>query len=83
MEKVDAEKDKLRLEAARLTEKYFSDELNLPKKKNLPVVRSWSTILQSINNKPVTIVIGTTGCGKTTQVCDSSLFSVLFTFIYI
>ncbi|XP_022706186.1 probable ATP-dependent RNA helicase spindle-E [Varroa jacobsoni] len=78
MEKVDAEKDKLRLEAARLTEKYFSDELNLPKKKNLPVVRSWSTILQSINNKPVTIVIGTTGCGKTTQVPQLMLEEKLF-----
>lgn len=37
-------------------------------KRNLPIFREKERIVQSVRSNPVTIIIGDTGCGKSTQV---------------
>ena len=37
-------------------------------KQNLPIFREKDTILSSVKNNIVTVIIGDTGCGKSTQV---------------
>ena len=37
-------------------------------KRNLPIFREKERIIQSVRSNPVTIIIGDTGCGKSTQV---------------
>lgn len=37
-------------------------------KQNLPIFREKDTILSSVKNSIVTVIIGDTGCGKSTQV---------------
>lgn len=37
-------------------------------KQNLPIFREKETILSSVKNNIVTVIIGDTGCGKSTQV---------------
>lgn len=39
-------------------------------RQKLPVYAMKSTIMQAINDNPVIIIRGNTGCGKTTQVCQ-------------
>ncbi|OQR74832.1 putative ATP-dependent RNA helicase spindle-E-like, partial [Tropilaelaps mercedesae] len=46
---------------------YFKPE-NLPNPANLPVVEQWPTILNMIERNAVTIIVGSTGCGKSTQI---------------
>ena len=36
-------------------------------KRNLPIFREKERIIQSVRSNPVTIIIGDTGCGKSTQ----------------
>ncbi|XP_046383681.1 dosage compensation regulator [Ischnura elegans] len=40
------------------------------KRRELPVYNSMRTIMEAINENPVIIIRGNTGCGKTTQVCQ-------------
>ncbi|XP_071443842.1 dosage compensation regulator mle isoform X2 [Hetaerina americana] len=40
------------------------------KRRELPVYNSMSVIMEAINENPVVIIRGNTGCGKTTQVCQ-------------
>lgn len=65
------EKDLLLEEIDRLIERYFKNEANLTRRTDLPVSRHWTNVLNHIDDKPVTIIIGSTGCGKTTQVCGA------------
>ncbi|OQR70689.1 putative ATP-dependent RNA helicase spindle-E-like, partial [Tropilaelaps mercedesae] len=55
------------LESRHLSDTYFKEE-NLRQRYDLPVAKHWTNILSSVDSKPVTIIIGSTGCGKTTQV---------------
>ncbi|XP_053619357.1 dosage compensation regulator isoform X2 [Plodia interpunctella] len=43
---------------------------SLREREQLPVFGMRSTIMQAINDNPVVIIRGNTGCGKTTQVCQ-------------
>lgn len=35
---------------------------------NLPVFKEKNTIISSVINNPITIIVGDTGCGKSTQI---------------
>ncbi|XP_063369179.1 dosage compensation regulator [Cydia amplana] len=43
---------------------------SMKERENLPVYAMRSTIMEAINENPVIIIRGNTGCGKTTQVCQ-------------
>ncbi|XP_075986546.1 dosage compensation regulator mle isoform X2 [Anticarsia gemmatalis] len=43
---------------------------SLREREQLPVYAMRSTIMEAINENPVVIIRGNTGCGKTTQVCQ-------------
>lgn len=59
------------LEEAKL--KQSSDtklEKNLLERQKLPVFRFKAQLMEAINDNPVIIIRGNTGCGKTTQICQ-------------
>ncbi|CDW53630.1 dosage compensation regulator [Trichuris trichiura] len=54
-----------------------SYKLMLKARNELPVFSSKEKILDAVNNNSATLVVGETGCGKTTQVCQYILDSML------
>lgn len=46
----------------------------MKERSELPVFNSRDHILQAINNNPVVIIRGETGCGKTTQVRSNDAY---------
>lgn len=45
-------------------------QASMKERTNLPVFAMRSPLMEAINENPVVIIRGNTGCGKTTQVCQ-------------
>ncbi|XP_017779033.1 PREDICTED: dosage compensation regulator [Nicrophorus vespilloides] len=45
-------------------------QMSIHERNQLPVYKSKSKLMEAINENPIIIVKGNTGCGKTTQVCQ-------------
>lgn len=52
-------------------------QAQLKERNQLPVASQRSAIMEAINDNPVVIIRGNTGCGKTTQVTNILLFLLL------
>lgn len=57
------------------TDVYKSFDFDTASSKHLPIYSSKDAILEAIKRHYATIIVGNTGCGKTTQVCILKLLS--------
>lgn len=80
LESDDDDVDMDEFSRVRSDEEYYAKyHFDLNRNRNLPIFAQREEIMTAINDNPVVILKGETGCGKTTQVCI--IHNLLFTFV--